>query len=123
MKKVFLAAALTLAAGLACQALAEQAATAPAMANKEVMQKAFKPDTALVKTVVAGKADETQLREFLAYAQSLHANKPKKGEEAAWKTRTQAIIEATQNLLDKKEGALAALKTATNCATCHNSFK
>jgi hypothetical protein len=98
--------------------------TAPlAMTNKEVMGKAFKPDNALVKTVQSGKADESQMKEFLGYAQLMQANKPKKGEEKAWKERTQSIIDATQALLEKKDGALALLKTATNCATCHNAFK
>ena len=55
MKSVFITAALVIAAGVTCHVLAEEAATAPAMANKEVMKKAFKPDDALVKTVQAGK--------------------------------------------------------------------
>lgn len=129
MKKIWLTAAFIVSAGLACGVISaadEKAATtaaAHAFTNKEVMQKAFKGDNTLTKTVLSGKADEAALKQYLEYAQSLNANKPKKGDEAAWKERTKALVDATQGLLDKKEGALDSLKTATNCMSCHSAFR
>lgn len=89
----------------------------------DIMEKHHKGKEAPVQTVLAGKADEKLLKEFLAYYTSMAAQKPPKGDEAAWKKRTATLVEATQGLIDKKANALETFKEASNCKACHTDHK
>ena len=90
---------------------------------KQVMDKYHKGKEAPVQTVLAGKADAALLKELLAAYQSMAAQKPSQGDEAVWKTKTNALVEATQGLIDKKADAAAAFKTAVDCKACHSVYK
>jgi len=93
------------------------------MTIKEVMEKAHKGKESPVQTVIAGKADEKMLKEFLGYYKAMGDEKPPKGTEADWKKRTAALVDATQALIDKKPNAQAAFKTAVDCKACHTAHK
>ena len=82
---------------------------------KEVMQKAMKGG--LCKKVASGKASPAEKDELVTLFTALCENKPPKGDEAAWKTRTSALVAAA------KSGNGKQLGKAANCATCHKAFK
>ena len=49
--------------------------------------------------------------------------KPAKGDEASWKTKTAALVSAAKDLVEKKAGAADALKKASDCKACHSVHK
>lgn len=89
----------------------------------DFMEKTHKGKDSPVQQVVAGKADEKLLKEFLAGYQAMAAAKPPKGDEAAWKKKCEALVAATQGLIDKKPDAAAAFKAAVDCKACHSEHK
>jgi hypothetical protein len=89
---------------------------------KEVMQKAHKAGL-LKDLVVKDAASEEQKAELLKLYKALAANKPPKGDEESWKTKTKALIDAAQAAVDGKEGAGAMLMRASNCKACHDAHK
>ena len=93
------------------------------MSLEDIMDKFHKGKEAPVNAVKAGTATEAQLKEFLEAYKTMAATKPPQGDEAEWKKKTGALVDATQGLLDKKEGALEAYKTAVDCKACHMVFK
>lgn len=93
------------------------------MTIKEVMEKAHKGKESPVQTVIQGKADEALLKQFIAYYTAMGAQKPPKGDESAWKKKCDALVQATQGLIDKKPNADVAFKAAVDCKGCHTDFK
>jgi hypothetical protein len=82
---------------------------------KVVMQKAMKGG--LSGKVANGKASEEEKKELVALFEGLTKTTPPKGEEAAWKEKTKALLDAA------KANDGAALKKAANCAACHKAHK
>jgi len=93
---------------------------APKYNIKEVMKKAHKEG--LLKKVLEGATKE-DAQELLDLYTSLSQNKPPKGEAAAWKSKTDAILEAAKEVVAGKEGAKAKLEKAANCGECHKEHK
>lgn len=91
------------------------------VAIKEVMQTCMKGG--LCKKVQDGKASDEEQKKLLAMFQDLSKNKPPKGDEAGWKKKTAALVEAAQAVVDKKPDGVAMLKAAANCAACHSAHK
>lgn len=89
---------------------------------KQVMQKAHKAGL-LKDLVVKGNATDEQKAELLKLYKGLAANKPPKGAEESWKTKTKALVDAAQAAVDGKEGAAAMLTKASNCKACHDAHK
>ena len=89
---------------------------------KEIMGKAHKDG--LLKKVSSGKASDDEKKELLALYEDLAKNKPPMGDEADWKTKTEAMVKAAKAVVDtgdkKSQNALA--KTV-NCAACHKLHK
>lgn len=83
--------------------------------NKEVMAKAMKGG--LCSKVASGKASDAEKAELVELFTALHANAPKKGDAASWKTKTEALLAAA------KSGDGKALKAAANCKACHDDHK
>lgn len=108
-----------LAVGLTSVRAADDAAAKPKYSISEVMKKGFKGNTALVKKITAGTATAEDKKLFVEYCTALAANKPEKGDEADWKTRTAALLKASQDI-EKGEKDLAAVKKATTCKACHD---
>ncbi len=82
---------------------------------KDVMKTAMKGG--LCKKVADGQASDEEKKQLLAMFESMAAAKPAKGDEASWKEKTGALVEAA------KKGDGAALKKAANCKACHDSHK
>lgn len=82
---------------------------------KEVMKVCMKGG--LCAKVASGKASDEEKKTLLAMFTALSKNKPPMGEEASWKEKTSALIDAV------KANDGKALKKAANCAACHKVHK
>ena len=84
---------------------------------KEVMQQAHRGDGALLRKVLSGNASDEEKAKLNELYTALAANKPPKGDEASWKEKTKAILDAA------KAGDAAALRRTTNCRGCHSAHR
>jgi hypothetical protein len=82
---------------------------------KVVMQKAMKGG--LCKKVVSGEANADEKKQLVEYFTALTKLTPPKGEEASWKEKTTALLDAA------KKDDTAALKKAADCNACHSEHK
>lgn len=89
---------------------------------KDVM-KAAMSKAGIHKAVVEGKATDDQKKELLELYTALNKATPPRGEEESWKEKTEALKNATQDLIDGKAGAAEALKKAADCKACHEAHK
>ena len=118
MRKLVVA-GLVLALGWVAFSVAQDAK--PKFTIKEVMKTAHK--SGLMKKAAEGKATEAELKTLIENYEALAANKPPKGDEAAWKEKTTALLAAAKDVAAGKEGAGAALMKAYNCMACHSAHK
>ena len=89
---------------------------------KEIMGKAHKDG--LLKKVSSGKASDDEKKELLALYEDLAKNKPPMGDEADWKTRTEAMVKAAKAVVDTGDKkSETALGKTVNCAACHKLHK
>jgi hypothetical protein len=88
---------------------------------KDVMQKAHKGG--LLKKAVDGKASKDEVKDLVELYESLPANKPPKGDEKAWKEKTEALISAAKAFAANEQGGKQKLQKASNCKACHDTFK
>jgi hypothetical protein len=102
----------------------------PKQTIKDVMKGAYKGDTSLRSKIVAGTATPAQKKQFLALTEALAANKPPKGDPAAWDTKVAELVKTSHDLLDSNTAAaapdpvkLGAFKTASDCKSCHTAHK
>jgi cytochrome c556 len=93
----------------------------PQYTIKEVMKEAHKEG--LLKKVVSGKGSEADAERLLVLYKALAANEPPKGDAESWKTKTEALVQAAQGVVDGKPGAAGQLKKAANCVACHKLHK
>ena len=89
----------------------------------EFMTKYFKGKESFVAKANAGTVDEAALKAFVEGALALGNEKPPVGDAEAFKKKTVALADAGKALLEKKEGAAAAFKEATDCKACHSVFR
>ena len=118
MKKIVLSAAVL--AAMAILIGVNDAQEKAKYTNKEVMaklMKAPKGETTIFAKVSSGKGTDEEKALVVDYFTALHANTPQKGDAAAWKTRTEAILVAA------KSGDPKALTAAANCKSCHELFR
>jgi surface antigen len=111
-----LAATLGLMAGLAQVGGAAETATI-----KQVMKAAMKDG--LCKKVGGGQATDAEKKQLLALFSDMAKQKPPKGDEASWKSKSEALVLAAQGTVDGKAGATDQLKKAANCKGCHDVHK
>lgn len=107
-------------------AAAKQPAAKPANGSeviKKAMKESFKPDDALCKKVSGGTATEAQLAQMLKICQDICAAKPPKGDQAAWTSKCQALINAVKKIQAKDATGVEAFKKAVNCKACHTDHK
>ena len=90
---------------------------------KQVMKAAHTKMTGLKDKVVGGTATAEEKKSLLECYEALAANKPPKGDEADWKTKTAALVAAAKDAVDGKDGAADKLKAASNCMACHSAHK
>jgi hypothetical protein len=93
---------------------------------KNAMQKAHKaPKTEekLSDKIIAGTAtpEEKQIA-FALYKGMAEAEAPK-GDDAAFKVKVGKLITATSHVIEGREGAIEAYKTAVNCKACHDDHR
>ena len=93
----------------------------PKFTIKQTMKAAHKGG--LMKKVADGKATDEEEKLLLEHYEAMAAHKPPKGDEAAWKEKTAALIAAAKDASAGKEGAGAALQKAANCMACHKDHK
>src|SRR3569832_289315 len=92
----------------------------PKYTIKEVM-KECKPK-GVIKKVTMGEGTAEDKMKVLELVQALAAAKPK-GELDNCMKFNDPIVAAAKDVVDGKDGAVAALKKAVNCSECHAEFK
>ena len=72
-----------------------------------------------------GPAESTEAdnKAILEVYKQLNALKPPTGDEKAWESRTQNVIAAIQDVIDKKPGAVEKVRGVTECQGCHNAHR
>ncbi|GIW80390.1 MAG: hypothetical protein KatS3mg105_2197 [Gemmatales bacterium] len=93
----------------------------PKYTIKEVMKIAMKGG--LCKKVAGGSASKEEKEQLVALFTALTQNKPPKGDEKAWKKRTEALLKAAKAALEGDAKAGKALQKNANCGSCHKMFK
>jgi hypothetical protein len=88
---------------------------------KEVMKIAMKGG--LCAKVAKGEASEEEKKQLAGLFAALHSNTPPKGEKDSWDKKTQALVDAANDVLAGKAGAGDSLKAAANCKGCHDTHK
>lgn len=95
----------------------------PKYSIKDVMNKANKGKSSLLKKIIAGDADQAEKMELLDMYISLLENKPSKGDQASWQKMAGTATLAAAKVAVGREGAAAELGAATKCAACHKLHK
>lgn len=90
---------------------------------EEIMEKTHKGKESMVARVGSAKPDPKEVTTLLGYYQQMAADKPGKGDEASWKKKTGAVIEALEGIKAGKPKSAEAFKTAINCKACHSVHK
>jgi hypothetical protein len=88
-----------------------------------VMKKGHKGKTSLVAKVKGGKNTEAELKQLHDMYVKMAKTKTKKGGADSWKTKTAALVNATNLLLKGDPKGKAALAKASNCKACHSVHK
>jgi hypothetical protein len=112
---------LGLAAGLGMYHAADE--EKPKFTIEEIMEKAHKGKSSLLKQVATGKANEEQKKQLVEYYEELAKNKPEKGTAADWKKRTTALVKAAKEIAGGNDSARSQLGKAANCKSCHDAHK
>jgi len=87
----------------------------------EIMKTAHKGG--LLKKVLDGKASAAETKQLVAFYEVLAAKPCPKGDAKSWKQMTSKILTLSKKVEGGDKGAIAALKTATNCKACHTKHK
>ena len=77
----------------------------------------------LLNRVRYDKATDEEKKRLLTLYLALQKQTPPQGDKEDWKELTQKAIDATQAVLDGKEGAARRIKIAVNCRNCHGLHK
>ena len=96
---------------------------ASAVSISAVMIDFHKGQESLAVQAREGKAAKEDLERMLKAYQEIHGLTPPKGEVDDWKLKIDALVETTQSLIDGKDGAATAYKTAVNCKACHTEHR
>lgn len=78
---------------------------------------------ALCKKVGRGEASDSELQDMVKAFQQMNAATPPKGDAASWKTKTKALVSATQSIQAKDPRGIQEYKLAVNCDACHKVHK
>jgi cytochrome c553 len=90
---------------------------------KEIMKEAHGGDASLRAKVIGGKADAEEKEKLLALYKDLAENKPPKGDQKSWETKTKAIVTAAEAVVKGDKDATKKLGQATSCMPCHNAHR
>ena len=95
----------------------------PKYTISEVMEQAHKGESALIRTVTKGGSTKEDREKLLEYYKALALNAPPKGDAAAWKKKTEALVKAAELSLKDEKAGIAALRGASNCKACHSAHR
>lgn len=90
---------------------------------KDVMNSTHKGKDSMVSKVAAGKGSDDDHKKLLELYEFMATQKPEKGDEASWKSKTTTLVTVSKDLVDKKAGAADAFKKASDCKGCHSVHK
>ncbi len=90
---------------------------------KDVMVAVHKGKDSTISKVKDGKGTEDDNKKLVKMYEFLATQKAPKGDEKSWKDKTEALVAAAKDLVDKKDGALDKVKAASNCKACHDVHK
>jgi hypothetical protein len=108
-----------------CWVLARKSSTSVCSAApsiKDVMKAAMKGDDSLFKKVSTGKGTDADTVKLYNCIKNMAGQKPPKGEQAAYDTKTNALIKAAE-AVSKGGKDYQALSQAGNCKNCHSEHK
>jgi cytochrome c553 len=78
---------------------------APKYTIEEVMEKAHKgKEKSMFSRVTAGKGSDEDKKNLVEYYEAMIANKPPKGDPAAWVKRNEAVLAAAKKGADRRGG-------------------
>jgi hypothetical protein len=89
---------------------------------KDVMA-AHKGKESMLNKITSGKGTDEDHKKLLELYEFMATQKPPQGDEAGWKAKTSALVTVTKDVVAKKEGAIDALKKASDCKSCHEVHK
>ena len=95
----------------------------PKYSIKDVMKKGMNPKSGLLKKVQSGDASDDEKKLLADMLAALGENEPPKGDAESWKKKSKALAKAGKALVDGDENAMAMLKKASNCKSCHSEHK
>jgi len=90
-------------------------------AIKKAMKEAMKGG--LCKKVASGEGSDDDKKKLLALFTDMAKDTPPKGDKESWAKHAGALVKASQDVVDGKEGAAGHLKKAANCKACHTPHK
>jgi hypothetical protein len=105
---------------LAISAVFVRAADKPKYTIAEIMKALHKGEDSLGNRVGAGHGTKEDFAKMVDYYTSLPLDAPPVGDDASWKTKSTALLDAAKALRDGKENALAQYNKAVNCKACHS---
>ncbi len=82
-----------------------------------------KGEKKLNEKIVDGTAQEGDIKRALELYKAMDDAKPPKGEQAAFKEKTDKLIAATEEVLAKKPDAVEHYKEAVDCKACHSEHR
>jgi hypothetical protein len=120
MKRILPLAALLIFTGSFAAFAEEDSVIAEAM---KFAHKAPKGEKKLNEKIADGTASDADIKKALDLYKKMADAKPPKGDQAAFKIKVAKLVEATQEIVDKKQEGVAHYKEAVNCKACHSEFK
>ena len=96
-------------------------ADAPKTTIKDVMKTAMKGG--LCKKCAGGQASDAEITQLVDLLEALAANKPPKGDDADWTSKTGDLLTAAKAVAAHDKDGGAKLLKAANCMACHDAHK
>ena len=90
---------------------------------KAMMERSHKGRDNIASEVRNGRGTEDDVKKLLAEYKAIAAQKPAVGDAKSWKSRTDAVIAALNDLVAKKPGAVDRVHSATECRACHEAHR
>ena len=90
---------------------------------KAMMERSHKGRDNIASEVRNGRGTEDDVKKLLAEYKAIAAQKPAVGDAKGWKSRTDAVIAALNDLVAKKPGAVDRVHSATECRACHEAHR
>jgi hypothetical protein len=122
-RKNQIALSLGLIAALSMSAAALDAKYQPIADAMKFAHKAPKGEKKVSDKILDGTVSDEDLKKTLDLYKAMADTPPPKGDAAAFKEKVAKLISATEDVIAKKDGAVAEYKEAVNCKSCHMDFR